>query len=584
MNLHNQDFYRTTYEYESNQLNKKYNPYEETKNILFGTSPERFSNSPIILCETGSRNNKYHRHRYLFYPSASRLSPYGNNYNSDINNIKYSFRDKNNFELENKNNLINKNETDLKENENEKSPEKYQAMYNKSFELVKRISELVPEENIKIKGNSDYYLNQDKDYINIIDNEINTLTNHFKNSNFNLGYKTDGNLYNNSNYIPKNDNDKNDTYDEYKNNLLQRIKDSNINNKIEPKEELPYNDKNELYNSNRNYINDYINNMNKNNIQINEPEIQVEENLKNNIKNKNEINNNENNINNDKQKYENKNFEKEEDNNIEKEQLIDNNNNLENNIKNDFINEEELNNDNNMNLKNTKPSTKYNTLGMIQNDNINQNQFQYHPYDNNYVDKNINQINENNKKNEQKNKNNEQEISPYQLIDGNNKQILSSDKKPFVGELIDYQYQKGNQIFINSKSGTDIKLDILRGKEGEPLCYKGYPLMGKDNKFFYDKNGNIVLYPDNEFIKGDKTIQVRIIDNKGKNGFIEFNTNKNKIENNDYDMGKEYGSNGSGGFQKNKMKYKWYMFPKGNGGAKAPIIKTKNKRKNKKFS
>ena len=145
-------------------------------------------------------------------------------------------------------------------------------------------------------------------------------------------------------------------------------------------------------------------------------------------------------------------------------------------------------------------------------------------------------------------------------------------------------YQKGNQIFINSKSGSDIKLDILRGKEGEPLCYKEYPLMGKDNKFFYDKNGNIVVYPDNEFIKGDKTIQVRIIDNKGKNGFIEFNINKNNSENNDSEMGKEYGSTGSGGFKKNKMKYKWYMFPKGNGGAKAPIIKTKNKRKNKKFS
>ena len=565
MNLYHQDFNRTTYEYESNPLNQKYNPYEETKNILFGTSPERFSNSPIILCETGSRNNKYHKHRFLFYPSASRLSPYSHNYNNDINNIKHSFRDENDFEKENKNNLINKNETDLKENENEKSPEKYQAMYNKSFELVKRISDLIPEENIKIKGNSNYYLNNDKDYINIIDNEINTLTNHFKSSNFNLEYKTDGNLYNNSNYIPKNDNDKNNTYDEYKNNLLQRIKDSSINNKVETKEELPYNDKNELYNNNRNYINDYINNMNKKNIEINEYEIQSEENLKNKIKNKKDFNNIENDINNEEQKYENKNFEKGDDNinNIDKAQLINNNNNnLDKKIMNDIINEEEQNNDNNLNLKNTKPSTKYNTLGMIQNDNINQNQ-----------------INENNKKYLSKNLNNKEEISPFQLVDENNNQIISSDKKPFVGELIDYQYQKGNQIFITSKSGSDVKLNILRGKEGEPLCYKGYPLMGKNNKFYYDKNGNIIVYPDNEFIKGDKTIKVRIKDNKSNKGFIEFNINKIILENMDNETLKEFSFTGSGGFKKNKMKLKWYMFPKGDGGAKAPIIKTKKKKK-----
>ena len=169
MSNNHPEFYRTTYEYQSNPLNQKYSPYsplEQTKNILYKTGQERLSNSPppIILCETGgSRNNKIHRHRYLFYPSASRLSPFDNNYNSDINIIKGPFRNENNKEeeIDNKHNLINKNET-------EKSPERYQAMYDKSFELVKKISELVPEENIKLKGNSDYYLNKDKDYINII--------------------------------------------------------------------------------------------------------------------------------------------------------------------------------------------------------------------------------------------------------------------------------------------------------------------------------------------------------------------------------------------------------------------------------
>ena len=229
MSNNHPEFYRTTYEYQSNPLNQKYSPYsplEETKNILYKTGQERLSNSPppIILCETGgSRNNKIHRHRYLFYPSASRLSPFDNNYNSDINIIKGPFRNENNKEeeIDNKHNLINKNET-------EKSPERYQAMYDKSFELVKKISELVPEENIKLKGNSDYYLNKDKDYINIIDKQIDTLTNHFKTNNFNLGYKTDINLYKNNNNLPNNDKDKNMTYDQYKNNLLQKVKNSNI--------------------------------------------------------------------------------------------------------------------------------------------------------------------------------------------------------------------------------------------------------------------------------------------------------------------------------------------------------------------
>ena len=165
MNPYNQELYRTTYELESNPLNQKkysHSNLEETKKILYNTSlDERLSNTtPIILCEANnSRNSKYHRHRYLFYPSASRLSPF-NGKDNNLNFIK---------------NAINNSELENQENKNEKSPEKYQTMYDKSFELVKRISELVPQENIKIKGNSEYYLNKDQDYMNIIDKEIEIL-------------------------------------------------------------------------------------------------------------------------------------------------------------------------------------------------------------------------------------------------------------------------------------------------------------------------------------------------------------------------------------------------------------------------
>ena len=599
MNTYHPEFHRTTYEYEANPLNREFPPYHSIKDPLYKTSQERFSNSPpIILCEMrGSRNSKTHKHRYLFYPSASRLSPFTDNNNNSFNNyniIKNSLRNENNLERNNENqsNLINKNETSL--NLNEKSPEKYQAMYDKSFELVKRISELVPEEKNKLKGNSDYYLTKDKDYMNIIDNQIDSLTNHFKNNNFNLGYKTDGDINKNNNVNSPNEENQM-TYDEYKKNLLQRIKNSNsgINpndynfnykeNNIEENKQFKNNMDNEKNNNNRNYINDYINDLNakkiqnNENIEINEPEIQYQAILRNKNVKENENNNINDDINNEEQKYEN---EKDENNNIindEKVQLM-NNNNIENelNENDNQKNEEPLIN---TNEKKISQSTKYNTLGMIQgtNDNLNINQNQ--PFDNN-INNNDNIIYESKNLNKEYPDPNTNVFSPYQLVDENNNQIvLSPEGKPFIGELVEKQYQKNNQIFIKSKSGSDIKLNILRSKEEEPLTYKGYPLMGNENKFFYDKDGNIIVYPDNEFIKGDKAIQVGIQDNK--NNFIEFCINKNNFDLFGTDNREEFRGSGNGGFKATKNKRKWYMFPKGNGGAKAPSFKKKKKRKNK---
>ena len=114
-----------------------------------------------------------------------------------------------------------------------------------------------------------------------------------------------------------------------------------------------------------------------------------------------------------------------------------------------------------------------------------------------------------------------------------------------------------------------MQLNILRNKEGEIITYKGYPLLGNNNKFYYDKNGNIIVYPDNEFIKDDKYIQANIKDNN--NIIKEFGINMNNDDiNNNYINEKE---------KNNKMKKKWYMFPKGDGGAKAPVVKKRRKRR-----
>ena len=49
MKEYNPDFYRTTYEYESNPLNKEFSPYKEEKYDKYKTSQEKFSDTPPII-------------------------------------------------------------------------------------------------------------------------------------------------------------------------------------------------------------------------------------------------------------------------------------------------------------------------------------------------------------------------------------------------------------------------------------------------------------------------------------------------------------------------------------------------------
>jgi hypothetical protein len=55
-------------------------------------------------------------------------------------------------------------------------------MFDKSLELIKIISDFIPDENAKIKGNSKYYYNRDKDYDSIIEKQKTFLTKYFKNN------------------------------------------------------------------------------------------------------------------------------------------------------------------------------------------------------------------------------------------------------------------------------------------------------------------------------------------------------------------------------------------------------------------
>ena len=227
--------------------------------------------------------------------------------------------------------------------------------------------------------------------------------------------------------------------------------------------------------------------------------------------------------------------------------------------------------------------------------------------------KTSNNINNNIDNNLEDNKDND---NKYELLDDKKKQILSEYGKPFIGEEVKEQYEKDNKKYVITKSGANIKLSVLHGIEGEPLVHSGYPLLGKNNKFYIDKNGNPILLPNENYIEGDKPISVTI--KKGTNTNNElYNTNKgmfdsfgfnsaNNIDfpntvntlrldpgqNDNINLGGTYQSNnfyniGIGGGGKSELKksriYKnrIKMFPPGNGDAKPPI-KKKIKRKLKK--
>ena len=198
-----------TYELESRRFNG-YIPYNSSRNTYNTINKERLSNSPpIILCETNNSkqlNNK-NKHVYLFYPSISRLSPFSDsmanysiiNSNSRNNNfdsqrdMANKLRDDNQFinsetprydnqskEGETNNNFERKKGNRSQSTGFPKDTQKYQALFDKTFELMKTLSDVIPDEEAKIKGDSSYYYSRDKDYEKIINKQKDFLTNYFK--------------------------------------------------------------------------------------------------------------------------------------------------------------------------------------------------------------------------------------------------------------------------------------------------------------------------------------------------------------------------------------------------------------------
>lgn len=766
--------FRNTYELESQPNNHKYMPVNTISNLYPNIYSERLSYSPpIILCETGnSRNKNNHSHRYLFYPSTSRLSPFSNNMNNEFNIIKKVNTNNNNYEskneiknkLRNENQLINKENNENSKNENDiegrmdynnnlgrkivNTPQninKYQSMFDKSLELMKTISNFIPEEDAKIKGNSSYYYNRDRDYDTIIEKQKNFLQKHFinklgnknqietdiysnskKNNNNNLDNRPNDQF--NNNFTNINDN-KGINFDNHLDNINNNEIDNigsfpgikNMNNKdninddnnIRMKSEKAFDNENnennfnnDKNNSNNKFYNKTANELNfdndfgnKHNFGGNREISTYPNNIGNNFydnnkgiydnkkSNRNYINdynniNPENNIKNeeleqkailqmegdnnkfDKNGFQSKNFENSNNilskdnlniNNLDGDQKMDknlneinldnddkdlNNNNYKGNSyfnsgmsnlpTKDFFNTNNIlkRNPNQISNYNQPLSQTDNNIGQKLKDNYSNQNFDFQSNLNKYYDNNLPSINNKDNNNTNKNNtNNNINTNDYmmendnrfrniedkkdsesfgELLDENNKKILSEEGKPFQGELVNEKYDKDNKTFVVTKSGAHLKLSILHNREGLPLIHNGYPLLGKGENYFIDKSGKPIIYPDVNYMEGEEKVPVKIKGVKDKKELEDLNNRMNNInlipENDNFQfsntLGNKYFLNDNdnnpnnfynvgfgGGMSTSQLKKsrinnnKIRHFPKGDGDAKPPLIKKKRKRR-----
>lgn len=726
---------RNTYELESFSYNKI-------------NSPKSSNLSPIILYKAGnSQSNNPHSHRYLFYPSMSRLSPYSNDI-SDFNIVKNINSRNNNYTQEI--NLTNRIYDEEKNNSPQynnrleggesntyfnkrihnrgrsmgeiRDEEKYKEMFDKSLQLMKTISDLMPEEDAKIKGDSSYYYNRDRDYDNIIEKQKNFLKKYFKTNNEgfigNESYKND-NYFNSPNEINKTygqfqnknildgnnnleigdnsredlTNKSNNNFNKYnneysginsrstnfnkdnnfginsENNIIIGNKDNNFgNNKINVNKDnisnydnqeinpnnkifnrttndnfnlrsgnnlgdnkefstFPNNinnmnlndikdinnkDRNNNYN-NRNYINDYENTMNSkigNKKQIKPKTILQMEDQNNSYYNRDSRNEN--------SQFKNENNDLSNPGGIEKNMKNENNLEINNNLDNNYIKDnqnyntvmsglstKDFVNTNYPNIQNNK--TKNNPLSRTENnleeqlsnsngnkkiffqsmpDNDNENQFSL--TNNRNTNKNGNNTNINGDKNINNDIDNNQieDIKDLKkskimaLYDENNQKILSPEGEPYEGERAVDIYEKDNKIFVTTKSGAKLKLSLLQDREGKPLFAGDNPLLGKEKKFFFDKNKKPIVYPDENYMEGEQRIPVKIKEIRNSNIYDDdYNINNSNNSQNYYNIGI-----GGGGVSEMKrtrhIKNKSKFFPKGEGDAKPP---NKKKRKTKKL-
>jgi hypothetical protein len=166
----------------------------------------------------------------------------------------------------------------------------------------------------------------------------------------------------------------------------------------------------------------------------------------------------------------------------------------------------------------------------------------------------------------------EKEIEKMQVVDENNNQMISEKGEAFEIEKANEIYCKDNRTYAKTKSGNQIKLSVMHNNEGYPLAFRGYPILGSDNKIFINK-GNPVIYPNEDYIKDNKGIPIKIQGLKdGNNPFDELKSSYLYAT-----VGIGGGGTSSNDLKKTRIKKK-RVFPPGSGDAKAPVPKKKKKK------
>ena len=607
----NDAYLRNTNEFNNNRTNKNNNTNYNKNNNLFNNNNNRFNrsnenknynNNRINLNDNDNKNKNnnnnlkksYSDRNDIYYNNRSQDYTDRNDiYNNNNNNRNSNYNDRNDIYKNNNRNQDYNDRKDIYNNNNRNQD------YNDRRDIYNNSNRNQDYNDRKDNNNrSDY--NDRKDIYN---NNRSDYNNRKDNNNRNQDYNDKNDIYNNnnrnSNYINRNNNFHNNRNPN--NNIFQNENNNNNERNFDDKD----NDNNNMNNNNFNNNNDIYSN---NNLGYGRTNIRsTSDNNKLNNNNNEGLNDNENenngvNINN----FEDNIGKSTVPNLINKNYILDNNPNLKSDNKGGIsksVNILDLNSNNQDKENNDNSYLKDN------NENLrNQNQKRYEN-NHNDLDNNYNNIFNNKelgkKGNNYNNINNiinsgdeiishsekDEEGSGKDLVlvlsDENNNVILSEDQKPFTGEKIQEKKIKGDKISVITKGGEDIVLDYLKNNEGDFLTNEnGYPILGKGNNYFFDKNEEIIISSDKNILKEDKSIPVKSQKANKSILFVtfksngEFDTMKTTQQFDINTMGP--GGAGTTGYRKKYLtKTRFKQFPKGDGDAKPPIIR-KKKRKFKK--
>ena len=422
----------------------------------FKTTNTSFIDSNNLLKEVTELRNECRKFKEELDRNLNEKSA-ENIYIRELENEIYKNINENNSDDNNRNNNENK------ENERNNNFNRYHDMLNKSFDVLKSVSNKSKDKNCRTKGEIYYYMNNNDDFERLIQVQKNWIAN-----------------LPDDNTLPNNNFSTNKTY---------TINDQNQDDT---------NNNNNIYGITNNSFNNSNNKNQRNNTKYNNDNITTNE---NNYDNKNQNNYN------DLNEYNN-------DNNINQESNNNfNNNNKEtnpsrhfdsnrNNNKGYIINRgDKINNNYTENNNGEKPPLSNNITGNYKTfpENINNNN---EDEDNNNEEEEINTDNNiNNNKNKttpnlnNQNKNNEQSLNNNN--NASNKEEEENESNP-LNERYLILDENGNPIVVNGNKLLGMDL---------------YPLIGEDGKEVIDDNGNIVLIGPDGQPKSQDELEPIILDN-----------------------------------------------------------------------